>query len=62
MTIHIGPKALVIAGVVVGLGLLGVLAGLIPFAQLFWIGLVLICPILMFFMMRDMHGGRDEHA
>lgn len=30
-------------------------AGLLPYA------LVLLCPIMMFFMMRGMHGGHGEH-
>ena len=62
MTIHIGSKALLVVGIVLGLALIGVVAGVIPFAQVFWIGLLLICPLLMFVMMRDMHGGRDEHS
>ncbi len=62
MTIHIGSKALLIAGVVVALALVAVVAGLIPVSQVFWLGLVVICPLMMFFMMRNMHGGRDGRS
>ncbi len=62
MTIHVGSKALLIVGAVVVLALVAVVAGVIPLSQVFWLGLVVICPLMMFFMMRDMHGGRDGRA
>lgn len=62
MTIHIGPQALMVVGIVLGLALIGVMAGVIPFSLVFFFALVLICPLLMFVMMRDMHGGRDERS
>ncbi len=62
MTIHIGAKALVVIAVVLALAAIGVATGVIPFAQLLWTGLVLICPLLMLFMMRDMQGDRHERS
>jgi Protein of unknown function (DUF2933) len=62
MTIHIGSKGLLIVGVVVALALVAVVAGVIPVSQVFWLGLIVICPLMMFFMMRDMHGGRDGRS
>ena len=60
MTVHIGSNALIAAGVVVLLGVVAVAAGWIPLSQLLWLGLVLICPLLMFFMMRGgMQHGRE---
>jgi hypothetical protein len=55
MTIHIGSKALLIVGALVTLALVAVVAGVIPVSQMFWLGLVVICPLMMFFMMRGMH-------
>ncbi|QOV47389.1 DUF2933 domain-containing protein [Streptomyces chromofuscus] len=26
-----------------------------------WLALVVACPLMMFFMMRGMHGGNDQH-
>ena len=62
MTVHIGSNALIGAGVVVLLGVGAVAAGWIPLSQLLWFGLVLICPLLMFFMMRGgmQHGGQPD--
>ncbi len=62
MTMHIGSKALLIIGIVLALALVAVVAGVIPLSQVFWLGLVVICPLMMFFMMRDMHGGRDGRS
>jgi hypothetical protein len=62
MTMHIGSKALLIIGMVLALALVAVVAGVIPLSQVFWLGLVVICPLMMFFMMRDMHGGRDGRS
>ncbi len=62
MTVHIGSNALVAAGMVVLLGIAAVAAGWIASSQLLWFGLVLICPLLMFFMMRGgmQHGGGPD--
>jgi hypothetical protein len=62
MTIHIGSKALLIVGVVVTLALVAVVAGVIPLSQAFWLGLVVVCPLMMLAMMRGMHGGRDGRS
>jgi type III secretory pathway component EscV len=52
---NLGLYAVALAIVVVGL----LWAGL-PAASLVWFALVLACPLMMFFMMRSMHGG-DSH-
>ncbi len=57
MTIHIGSNALIAAGAVVLLATAAIAAGWIPFSQALWFGLVLICPLLMFFTMR---GGMQQ--
>ncbi|WP_228040113.1 DUF2933 domain-containing protein [Streptomyces chromofuscus] len=32
-----------------------------PLQNLVWLALVVACPLMMFFMMRGMHGGNDQH-
>jgi Protein of unknown function (DUF2933) len=61
MTIHIGSKALLVLAAVALLGVAAAASGLIPLSQLLWLGLVLICPLMMFFMMRGMHGSHEDH-
>lgn len=61
MTIHIGSKALLVLAAVALLGVAAAAGGLIPLSQLLWLGLVLICPLMMFFMMRGMHGTHEDH-
>lgn len=61
MTIHIGSKALLVLAAVALLGVAAAASGLIPLSQLLWLGLVLICPLMMFFMMRGMHGSHQDH-
>ena len=41
---------------------LGVLWAGLPAASLALFGLLLVCPLMMFFMMRGMHGGQGGHA
>jgi hypothetical protein len=60
MTSHIGSKTLLVVGALVVLAAASVAAGLIPLSQVVWLGLLLICPLAMFFMMRGMHGGDGE--
>jgi hypothetical protein len=60
MTIHIGSKALVAVGAVLVFAIIAAAAGLVPINQLAWLGLVLVCPLMMFLMMRGMHGDRNE--
>ena len=31
-------------------------------SNLVYLLVVLVCPLMMFFMMRGMHGGREEHV
>jgi hypothetical protein len=52
---NLGWYAVALAIVVVAL----LWAGLPP-ASLIWFGFALSCPLMMFFMMRGMHGG-DSH-
>jgi hypothetical protein len=47
-----GLYALAVAIIVVG-----ALAFGLPLASLLWVGVVLACPLMMFFMMRGMGGG-----
>ena len=49
--------AVALAIVVVG----ALWAGL-PVASLAFFGFLLVCPLMMFFMMRGMHGGQDSHG
>ncbi len=49
--------ALSVAGV--ALAMMLILTGLIPIYQLVWLGLVLVCPLMMFLMMRGMYGDRS---
>ncbi|MDN3027853.1 DUF2933 domain-containing protein [Streptomyces sp. S.PB5] len=51
-----GMYALAAAIVVVGALIIGV-----PLETLIWLGLVAACPLMMFFMMRGMHG-QDMHG
>lgn len=56
-----GLYALAAAIVVVGALIVGA-----SLESLVWLALVAACPLMMFFMMRsmhgqDMHGGRDQH-
>ncbi|MEV0170658.1 DUF2933 domain-containing protein [Streptomyces sp. NPDC050803] len=56
-----GMYALAAAIVVVGALIVGA-----SLESLVWLALVAACPLMMFFMMRsmhgqDMHGGRDQH-
>jgi hypothetical protein len=52
--------------VAVAIAVVGALALGVPVATLFFLAIVLACPLMMFFMMRgmhgqDMHGGHDQH-
>ena len=60
MTIHIGRGMLVVIGAVVLIGVTAAVAGLVPPAQLFWLGLVLVCPIAMVVMMWGMGHGESH--
>ncbi len=60
MTIHIGSTALVAIVAVLALAIVAAAVGLVPVYQLVWLGLVLVCPLMMSFMMRGMHGGQNE--
>ena len=60
MTIHIGRGMLVVIGAVVLTGVTAAVAGLVPPAQLFWLGLVLVCPIAMVVMMWGMGHGESR--
>ncbi|MFE6282642.1 DUF2933 domain-containing protein [Streptomyces sp. NPDC057877] len=56
-----GLYALAAAILVVGALMVGV-----PLESMVWLALVAACPLMMFFMMRgmhgqDMHGGHDQH-
>jgi hypothetical protein len=51
-----GLYAVALAIVVVGAMALGA-----PLATLVWLALVVACPLMMFFMMRGMHG-QDMHG
>lgn len=62
MTIHIGSKTLVAIVAVLALAVGAAAVGLVPAYQLLWLGLVLVCPLMMFFMMRGMHGSQNEAA
>jgi hypothetical protein len=46
----------------VAIALVGALALGIPLATLAFLLIVLACPLMMFFMMRGMHGGDDTHG
>ncbi len=50
-----GMYALAAAIVVVGALAVGA-----PLQSLMWLALVAACPLMMFFMMRGMHGGHDD--
>jgi hypothetical protein len=52
---NLGLYAVALAILVVGL----LWAGL-PVTSLVWFGLVLACPLMMFFMMRGMHGADSQ--
>ena len=54
-----GLYAIALAIAVVGALWLG-----LPVYTLAFLGLILVCPLMMFFMMRGMHGGEghDQHA
>ncbi len=52
-----GLYAIALAIAVVGGLWLGV-----PVGTLVLLGLVLVCPLMMLFMMRGMHGGGDGHG
>ncbi|MFH8773689.1 DUF2933 domain-containing protein [Streptomyces sp. NPDC017958] len=59
--LNYGMYALAAAIVVVGALILGASLG-----SLIWLALVAACPLMMFFMMRsmhgqDMHGSHDQH-
>lgn len=51
-----GMYVLAAAIVVVGSLLLGA-----SLQSLIWLALVAACPLMMFFMMRGMHGGHTQH-
>ncbi|MGW3108436.1 DUF2933 domain-containing protein [Streptomyces sp. NPDC001100] len=53
---NFAPYVIVAALVLVGLVALGV-----PLSTLLFLVLVLCCPLMMFFMMRGMHGN-DQHS
>ena len=54
---NFGLYAVVLAIVVVG----AVWAGL-PVGTLAFLGLILVCPLMMFLMMRGMHGGQNSQG
>lgn len=51
-----GMYALAAAIVVVGALIVGA-----SLESLVWLALVAACPLMMFFMMKGMHGGHDQH-
>ncbi|MFE4599705.1 DUF2933 domain-containing protein [Kitasatospora indigofera] len=55
-TRNYGPYAIAVAIAVVGALALGV-----PVSSLAVLGIVAVCPLMMFFMMRGMHGMGDDH-
>ena len=57
MTLHIGPRLLWAAGPVALIAALAVMAGLVSISQVLWLGVIVICPLMMFFMMRGMGAG-----
>ena len=52
MSIRIGSPTLIAAGALLLVAAASVAAGLIAPSQVVWLGLLLICPLAMFFMMR----------
>jgi Protein of unknown function (DUF2933) len=52
---HLPFYAIAAAILIVGLVALGV-----PFSRLSFLAVVLICPLMMMFMMRGMHGGKGH--
>ena len=55
-TRNYGLYAIALAIVVIGALALGV-----PMNTLLVLGLVLVCPLMMLFMMRGMHGTNEQH-
>jgi hypothetical protein len=45
----------------VAIAVVGALALGVPLGNLAFLLIVLACPLMMFFMMRGMHGGTDMH-
>jgi Protein of unknown function (DUF2933) len=60
MTIHIGSKTLLAVGALLLVAAASVAAGLIALSQVVWLGLLVICPLAMFFMMQGIHGGHGD--
>ena len=52
---HLPYYAIAAAILIVGLAAFGV-----PVSNLLFLGVILVCPLMMLFMMRGMHGG-DSH-
>jgi hypothetical protein len=48
--------------VAVAIAVVGALAFGLPVGTLFVLAIALACPLTMFFMMRNMHGGGDGHG
>lgn len=62
MTIHIGSKPMLLVGIALVLEFLGIVSGVIPSSQVFLLGLIVICSLMMFLMMRGMNGGPDGRS
>ncbi len=60
MTIHIGSRKLLAVGAILLLAAASLAAGLIALSQVVWLGLLLICPLAMLFMMRGMQEGHGD--
>jgi hypothetical protein len=48
--------------IAVAIAVVGALALGVPLGDLAFLLIVLACPLMMFFMMRGMHGGGDLHG
>ena len=60
MTIHIGSKKLLVLCVLLLLAAASMAAGFIALSQLVWLGLLMIFPLAMLFMMRGMQEGDGD--
>ena len=54
---HLPYYAIAAAILIVGLAAFGV-----PVSNLLFLGVILICPLMMLFMMRGMHGGGGDNT
>ncbi|MCX5275391.1 DUF2933 domain-containing protein [Streptomyces virginiae] len=48
--------------IAIAIALVGALALGVPLGTLAILAIVAVCPLMMFFMMRGMHGGDDMHG